>query len=86
MRPPPVVNAPAVLPTWDRRQTGGQVEHDGGSSRGQTVRETLGLSEMSIYVKPGAILPLQANASRVQHTAQAGGLLELQIYAGGWRL
>ena len=40
---------------------------------GQTVRETLGLAEMSLYVRAGAILTLQANASRVQHTAQAGG-------------
>ena len=84
VRPPPVVNASrAVLPDlgptsngWFKWNTTAAVPG------GQTVRETLGLSEMSIYVKPGAILPLQANASRVQHTAQAGGLLELQIYAG----
>ncbi len=44
------------------------------------VKETLALSEMAIFVAAGAILPL--NAKKIQHSAEAGGKLELQIYAG----
>jgi alpha-glucosidase len=90
VRPPPLENASrAVLPVLE-----GSSSEEGGQAwwfkwntttalaGGQTVRENLGLAEMSVFVKAGAILPLQANASQVQHTAQAGGVLELQIYAG----
>jgi alpha-glucosidase len=49
---------------------------------GQTISETLALSEMAVFVAPGAILPLQANASAVQYSAQAGGMLEVQVYGG----
>lgn len=48
---------------------------------GQTVKQTLQLAEMAVYVRAGAILPLQANGS-IQRTAEAGGTLEVQIYAG----
>ena len=44
------------------------------------MKETLALSEMAVFVAAGAILPL--NAKKIQHSAQAGGELELQIYAG----
>jgi alpha-glucosidase len=50
---------------------------------GQTVRSSqLQLAEMAVFVKAGAILPLQANGSSVQFSAQAGGALELHVYAG----
>jgi alpha-glucosidase len=48
---------------------------------GQTVSETLELSEMAVFVAAGAILPLQSNSS-IQYSAQAGGRLEVQVYAG----
>jgi hypothetical protein len=48
---------------------------------GQMINETLGLSEMAVFVREGALLPLHANAS-IQHTGEIGGLLELQVYAG----
>lgn len=44
------------------------------------MKETLALSEMAVFVAAGAILPL--NTKKIQHSAQAGGELELQIYAG----
>ena len=50
---------------------------------GQTVRSSqLQLAEMAVFVKAGAILPLQANGSSIQFSAQAGGALELHVYAG----
>ena len=71
VRPPPLVNASrAVLPDL------------GPTSNGWFKWNTTAAVPGGQTVKPGAILTLQANASRVQHTAQAGGLLELQIYAG----
>ena len=36
---------------------------------------------MAVFVATGAILPLQANGS-IQFTAEAGGALEVQVYAG----
>ena len=38
------------------------------------MKETLALSEMSVFVAAGAILPL--NTKKIQHSAQAGGELE----------
>lgn len=74
--PPPFENlSTAVLPastTWQRWNTTAAVSG--------TIRETLALSEMAVFVAAGAILPL--NMKRIQHSAQAGGELELQIYAG----
>jgi len=78
-RPPPMENSSiAVLPastSWYRWNT--TSTEDGG----QTVRETIGLSEMVVFVRMGALLPLQANGS-IQHSGELGGLLELQVYAG----
>ena len=79
-RPPPLENmSVAVLPgaetSWYRWNT--TTARNGG----QTVKETLALAEMAIFVKAGAILPLNANTS-VQRSAEIGGLLELQVYAG----
>jgi len=51
-------------------------------SGGQMVKETLALDEMSLFVCAGSILPLQAGGP-IQHSAQAGGTLELQVYGGG---
>jgi len=48
---------------------------------GQTVRETLRLAETATFVRAGAILPLQANAT-IQRSGEAGGLLEVHVYAG----
>ena len=81
IRPPPLENVSrAVLPEssvgWYRWNTSATVKG------GQTVKETLKLSEMAVFVAAGAILPLQANASHVQRTALLGGLLEVQIYGG----
>ena len=45
------------------------------------MRQVLRLAEMAIYVRAGAILPLQANAS-IQRSGEAGGLLEVHVYAG----
>merc|ERR1711935_624006 len=86
-RPPPLENASsAYLPTlpsphaaagagWYRWNT--TTQHKGG----QTVHETLSLAEMAVFVRPGAILPLQSNGT-IQHSAEAGGTLEVQVYAG----
>jgi alpha-glucosidase (family GH31 glycosyl hydrolase) len=63
---------------------------------GQTVKETLGLAEMAVFVRAGAVLPLQGGQwvhgkhgqgqgqgqGPIQHSAQAGGVLELQVYGG----
>ena len=84
IRPPPLENVSrAVLPEtkassvgWYRWNTSTTVKG------GQTVNESLGLSEMVVFVAAGAILPLQANAPRIQRTAMSGGLLEVQVYSG----
>ena len=68
----------AILPAasrWFRWNT--TVALEGG----QTIKETLGLAEMAVFVRAGAILPLQTNTT-IQHSAQAGGALELQVYSG----
>lgn len=78
-RPPSKENSStAELPassTWYRWNTTASLKG------GQTVSETLELSQMAVFVAAGAILPLQANSS-MQYSAQAGGLLEVQVYAG----
>merc|ERR1719272_110409 len=78
-RPPPLENSSvAVLPAssdWYRWNT--TILERGGT----TINETIGLSEMVVFVRTGALLALQANAT-IQHTGEAGGLLELQVYGG----
>ena len=49
---------------------------------GQTIKETLGLAEMAVFVRAGAILPLQGGSVAIQRSALAGGVLELQVYSG----
>lgn len=44
------------------------------------VRETLALADFPVYVRPGAILTL--NARKVQYSAAQGGALEVQVYGG----
>jgi hypothetical protein len=63
---------------WYRWNT--TVQHAGG----QTIEETLGLADMAVFVRPGAVLPLQADppSGPIQHTADAGGRIEVQVYAG----
>lgn len=47
----------------------------------QTIAHTdVGLADMIVYVREGAILPLQA--STIQYSDQAGGMLHVQVYAG----
>ena len=79
LRPPPLENTSiAVLPggsSWYRWNTTTLVKG------GQTIKETLQLSEMAVFIKAGAILPLQANGS-IQHSGEAGGQLEVQVYGG----
>ena len=48
---------------------------------GRTVTETLALADIRVYIRAGAVLPLQAGRP-LQRTAEAGGELEVQIYAG----
>ena len=49
---------------------------------GQTVRRTnLSLGEFPVYVRAGSIAPLAATP--VQPSAAPGGLLAVQVYAGG---
>ena len=78
-RPPPLENiSTAVLPassSFFRWNTTTLLKG------GQTVKETLALSQMAVFVATGAILPLQSNGS-IQFTAEAGGALEVQVYAG----
>ena len=77
-RPPLENTSTAILPAatlWFRFNT--TTTFHGG----QTVRQVLRLAEMAIYVRAGAILPLQANAS-IQRSGEAGGLLEVHVYAG----
>jgi alpha-glucosidase (family GH31 glycosyl hydrolase) len=79
-RPPPLENNSIVhLPRAGRHwyRWNSTVTEAGG----QMINETLGLSEMAVFVREGALLPLHANAS-IQHTGEIGGLLELQVYAG----
>ena len=79
IRPPPLENnSVAVLPSsteWFRFNTT-TVLHGG-----QTVNETLALSEMSVFIRAGALLPLHADAS-IQRSGEIGGELDLHIYAG----
>jgi alpha-glucosidase len=51
---------------------------------GQTIKETLKLAEMAVFVRAGAVLPLQTNTANgsIQRSAEAGGTLEVQVYAG----
>eukprot|EP00038_Savillea_parva_P031160 m.83348 g.83348 ORF g.83348 m.83348 type:complete len:913 (-) comp9532_c0_seq2:3272-6010(-) len=46
----------------------------------QTITATLGLNEFPVYVRPGAILPLQQAV--VQTSAEIGGQLVVHVYAG----
>lgn len=80
VRPPPLENnsithLPAACQHWYRWNT--TTTEQGG----QTLNETLGLAEMALFVREGALLPLHANAS-IQHSGELGGVLELQVYAG----
>ena len=46
-----------------------------------SIKQTLALSEMAVCVAEGAILPLQSEQGEqgsIQHTSEAGGLLEVQ--------
>ena len=81
-RPPPLENLStaylAPLPggaRWFRWNS--TVALDGG----QTVRETLALEEVALYVRGGAILPLHGGGD-VQRAAALGGRLEVQVYSG----
>ena len=69
IRPPPLENnSVAVLPSsveWFRFNST-TVLHGG-----QTVNETLALSQMSVFIRAGALLPLHANAS-IQRSGDAG--------------
>ena len=82
VRPPPLENLStaylAPLPggaRWFRWNS--TVALDGG----QTVRETLALEEVALYVRGGAILPLHGGGD-VQRAADMGGRLEVQVYSG----
>lgn len=46
----------------------------------QTLAHTVAIAEMVVYVREGAILPLQATA--IQYSDLIGGLLQVQVYAG----
>ena len=81
-RPPPLENVSttylAPLPggaRWFRWNSTASL--DGG----QTVRQTLALEEVALYVRGGAILPLHGGGD-VQHAAELGGTLEVQVYSG----
>ena len=48
---------------------------------GQTVARTdVALDEFPVYVRGGAILPLQG--TKIQYSDQVGGLLKVQVYGG----
>ena len=79
-RPPPLENnsiahLSSACQHWYRWNT---TETEEG---GQTINETLGLAEIALFVREGALLPLHANAS-IQRSGELGGTLELQVYAG----
>ena len=81
-RPPPLENVSttylAPLPggaRWFRWNSTAAL--DGG----QTVRQTLALEEVALYVRGGAILPLHGGGD-VQRAAELGGTLEVQVYSG----
>eukprot|EP00035_Acanthoeca_spectabilis_P009871 m.173747 g.173747 ORF g.173747 m.173747 type:complete len:864 (+) comp14861_c0_seq3:88-2679(+) len=46
----------------------------------QTINATLALNEFPVYVRPGAILPLQQSV--IQKSDDVGGQLLVQVYAG----
>jgi len=46
----------------------------------RAVRRDVPLDEVVVYVRAGAVLALQRDV--IQHTAEAGGVLQLQLYAG----
>jgi alpha-glucosidase len=48
---------------------------------GRTIKEVLKLSDMSVFVRAGAIFPLQTSTAKgpIQRSAEAGGVLELQV-------
>ena len=65
---------PAVSKGWYRWNTT-QVE-----AGNQTLTHTVAIAEMVVYIREGAILPLQA--ATIQYSDLIGGLLQVQVYAG----